>query len=1293
MSNVNTRETLDQILADLKSGVMQRALAAIHELETINFSSEAILIQLERLALEEGEDNIRSAALHALSLRTSQHVASKQTAMSRSYRALILDQIEAWIENGLIEEHRAEVIKRHYDFDLQPGIPARPAGEHPAEEPKRIVGDSQLVQADVSTPAPIASLPPAPPQPKPAEPRPSITQILLSETSIRIYLFLGAFFVIASAAILAAVIEAARLPILLAATMIFAGGAVGLKKRLPQPSFALAVVFSFLLPIDANVIADSLNLSLRGNDYYWAGILILMTGVWSLGTWFYESRMFSLASFLALLLGVLKFDNAIALSNEWAMFSIGIANMIGLIATRMLQSWKDKKFAQPLFITAQGLQVIVLLVSFTFISINLFESDVSSGAWIAHSLTWLFSATFFVASDLLFSFALFPWMAVISLFLVPGFFLAAFDAPATTQIFGFGIWGAIMALASEFIHGIRNKTIQKYSTPLLTISLPLFGVSILWGLIENVQHAFVVLLSGGVVLTFIHILRARWYVWSIALLSWLGAYFLFFTLPFMQKLDVYFGYQLLIASVVALIPGLFSKQPLTFARSWNWPLVMLGILLVFFNLFFEHLELLDSDIHFGRAAITLGIYAILFAAYALRFKQPVIGYLSTTSLALTIVYGLIHFDLDLWLPSLVALSIIYYFVGYFIHGNDQNKAWGAMLVNSGLALGAICSAIALFTLKRTGGWYIVVVGALFVTEMFKRRNGRLELLAAPLFSSALILILNDFNVQGLSYYLFGLSLIWLAGDAILHLTFKERLTGPATKEIGAIIAVLFVAESTINNGLASSNAAIVFAVYTVFAAAYAFIYKNSTLGYLSTASAAVTMFYALDHFNIEAWLPIFTGLSLTYYLAGFLLQKKSADWSEMLRYSGLGLGSIVSLTALVVFEPTGGWYAGVIGVLFAVETVSTQNGRLEAGIHGLFSAAAFLILQDFAVVELSYILLALSLVWLGGDVILHKTFKERQIATPVRLIGGGIATINALALLNSPSIEATVGFGVYAIFFAAYGYIYNQPLIGYISTVSLPLAVSFGLRSAGIEGWLFPEILVASVYYAIGFSVRRADKSKWEDVLIFSGLGLGTLTALAAPYQSGGIEKAIPIAIAATLFAVEAFYLRNVWLAFPANGLYLISYFTLLTGLNVDEPQYFSIGAALLGMLMHYLLLRADSKTGAFIMGVISQLVLLGTSYVQLISTSQVGFFFVLFFQSLVIIFYGLYMRSRSLVFAPIAIVVLGTLTILYSALRNLSLVIFIGASGIILLTLGILAVLMRERITAFVERFSEWNA
>jgi len=282
---------------------------------------------------------------------------------------------------------------------------------------------------------------------------------------------------------------------------------------------------------------------------------------------------------------------------------------------------------------------------------------------------------------------------------------------------------------------------------------------------------------------------------------------------------------------------------------------------------------------------------------------------------------------------------------------------------------------------------------------------------------------------------------------------------------------------------------------------------------------------------------------------------------------------------------------------------------------------------------------------------------------------------------------------VYTVFFAVYALLYNQPMIGYVSTVSMPLTVFFSLRAAEQQRWLFPIIAVAVLFYAIGFFLRHTNREKWAEVLLFSGLGLATITVLLAPFQPGGIEKAIPIAIAATLFAVEAFRLRNVWLAFPANGLYLISYFTLLIELNVDQPQYFSIGAALLGMLMHYLLTRAESRTGAIFMGTVSQLALLGTSYVQLISTSQVGYFFVLFFQSLVIIFYGLYMRSRSLVFAPIAIVVLATLTILYSALQNLSLVIIIGVSGLILLTLGILAVLMRERITSFVEKFNDWNA
>ncbi|HKJ39051.1 MAG TPA: hypothetical protein VJ972_09765, partial [Anaerolineales bacterium] len=275
MADQNVQEILDRILAGLNIGDSERELAAIQELETVNFSSEAIVQKLEELALQSSTE-IRDAALRALSLKTSQFVISKRTVLNRSSRATILHEINVWQEKGFLERQNAQVIKRQYDFDIETGISVRSEVVHPKEE-KQI--------ADAPAPAPIAQPQPKPRPTKPAEPRPSLTQILLSENSIRIYLYLGAFFVIASAAILAAVIEAARLPILFIATLIFAGGAVGLKKRLPQPSFALAVVFSFLLPIDANVVTDSFNLSFPANDFYWSGILLFMTIVWGLGTW------------------------------------------------------------------------------------------------------------------------------------------------------------------------------------------------------------------------------------------------------------------------------------------------------------------------------------------------------------------------------------------------------------------------------------------------------------------------------------------------------------------------------------------------------------------------------------------------------------------------------------------------------------------------------------------------------------------------------------------------------------------------------------------------------------------------------------------------------------------------------------------------------------------------------------------------------------------------------------------------------------------------------------------------
>ena len=121
---VNSAEALEQkatlnlILAKLSSGDVTRQMKAIRELETIRFSSEAIVTQLERLALEENP-TVRKAALSALNLTTSQFVSSRLSSVVKSVRQIILAEIEAWQSKGLIEARQAEVMGHRYEFDIK----------------------------------------------------------------------------------------------------------------------------------------------------------------------------------------------------------------------------------------------------------------------------------------------------------------------------------------------------------------------------------------------------------------------------------------------------------------------------------------------------------------------------------------------------------------------------------------------------------------------------------------------------------------------------------------------------------------------------------------------------------------------------------------------------------------------------------------------------------------------------------------------------------------------------------------------------------------------------------------------------------------------------------------------------------------------------------------------------------------------------------------------------------------------------------------------------------------------
>ena len=1487
------QETLARIHADLKSGTAKTRLDAIQELGQQKFSSPAILRMLEELALNDRSQSVREAARRALDSPTHRYIQGRAANLNRKERQTILSEIANWESQGLIQSDQAEVIRQRYDFDLKPAPPTpKPAIPTPHPEPKP-APVSQTPLTPKPAPKPAA---PHPPLAQPRAPRPSLTQTLLSETSIKIALYLGAFFVIAAAAILAAVVETARLPILLGATVIFAGGALFTRARLPQPSFALFVVFSFLLPTDANVLADVLNLSDKANAGYWFGVMAFMAAIWGFGTWFYISRLFSLAAFVALAISASRLAELFNSEPEIYLLLFSLVSLTGLGGVYLLRRWKSSAFSMPLFILVQiaqlGLNVLALIVPLVRIE------DWPSAWNLLTAITWLLTASFYVFSDLIFTFVLFPWVAAAALYPVPLIFMMIFDIEALPAIIVTWIWGALIASASEILRRTSADKVRRYVFPLLVISLPVTLTATLIGYTEEITYGFTAILGSAILYAVLQVLKPRVYIWVTSILLGLGAYFSFFALPFMEKLDTPFGYQFLGASLLLLLPDLFLKPDFLTDKTWRWPLRFTGAFLALLNL---TLLLPFATDNLGRAAIAYGIYALFFAIYALRYKAPWLGYLATASAAVTVTMSLQHFDLVVWLPALTGLATIYYLVGWTLLKRQAGQ-WSGMMRISGLVLGGLTALFALVDRQEFGGWYILLTGALFTVEIFIRKNGWLEAGPGVFFPAALVLILQDFDVESMNYYLLGTGLLWLTLDLVFERTFQgkrpltwpmrglgalltvgntlllvsgadgtrvawlcfgsytlyflayamarkmpllgyaftaslalaiwyllrdlrqdnwllpmmapalayylvgfvlargEKLTGwgqmlrfsglgvaslisfaamimtkesggwyilttgglftiemftqkngymetgPALFFPGALVMLLYDFDVTeigyyllglsllwlaldlvfgftfrekrwlkwlvrITGALAIvSNtlylltqdvtrvALICFGIYTLFFLVYALLHKQPLLGYAFTAYLPLTVLYFLQELRQDSWLLPLMAPALVYYLVGFILARKGglAGWANMLRYSGLGLASLVSLAALVISKESGGWYIILTGLLFAIEMFSWRAAWAEAGLQIFFASGVFLLLQeaDFA---LAYQWLGVSLTLLGTDLTLARTYLEnRPLAWGARGLGALVVFVNTINLLssNNETQISAICFGIYTLFFLTQAILYRQPLIGYAFTSYSLLTIIFTSNTFELTDWPLPVTILAAIYYSMSYFLRRNKSldNKWTFVFWSSGLGMGFLVTSLAPFQ-GEPSAAIPVAVTATMIAVEAFTRRNVWLGFPANALYLMAYFILLIELNVDEPQFFSIATAVLGMLMHYLLTRTGSRTGAFVTGMVSQLVLLSTTYIQFLSTERLVFFALLFFQALIVLGYGVVIRSRSLVITPLIFLVLSVLTVLYGLMQGIMAVVLIGCTGLLLLMLGIAAVIMRDRLKQISERFRDWGA
>jgi hypothetical protein len=277
--------------------------------------------------------------------------------------------------------------------------------------------------------------------------------------------------------------------------------------------------------------------------------------------------------------------------------------------------------------------------------------------------------------------------------------------------------------------------------------------------------------------------------------------------------------------------------------------------------------------------------------------------------------------------------------------------------------------------------------------------------------------------------------------------------------------------------------------------------------------------------------------------------------------------------------------------------------------------------------------------------------------------------------------QSSFFFVIWAGYGLGYAALSRRPLIVWLATGSLMLSVVFAILALDLSNWLLPVTLLAVVYVAAGWGLSfiTPKLAAWATVFRWSGLLYGTLWALTAPVQ-GGVSSVIAPALIAGCWTAEALRRKNVWLGFPTNGLYLLAYFMALITLDIDQPQFYSIGAALLGFLMHYLLRKAEQPMAALLTGVVAQLILFSTTYIQTLLNEQFIYFLALFLQAVIVLVYGVVTRQKSFIITPILFAVLSVITLAFTLFSGIPAMLLVGCVGTLLLTGGVAALALKER-------------
>jgi hypothetical protein len=721
------QKQLAVLAADLTAPDAANRLKAAERLGEVPTGSFESLIALERCAAEDSKKEVRLAALSALGSPTYDLLSRRRTHLAPASRKQILSQIEVWIDEGLLPAPLAEVLRQRY----APSV---------AQQPK-----------------------------KPRAPRASLSQVLLSETSIRIALFLGGFFVVVAAFIVAAVIESVRLPILTLLTAGFFATGFGLKRRLPTASFNLYAIFTVLLVIDAWVLFQGAELNVNERRLFWTLVSLVMAAVWGVSTILYKSRLFSVfavaSATVAVILLSAKGENAI----HTVLFSVQVVSALGLVVVYRLIRWRGTNFAIPVFTLIQLQIAGTLLISAVMILADPPLLDIiEPTTWALISATWLIAAVAYAVSFRIIRRQVFQFLAMLALMPVP-FFLSGVWSPEARTIFTISwVWGAVLALAGEGIGIARWEDGRAYSPFLIGASVPLFAIAgVAWSLEENLIGAAFLAVSALIYLGLM-ISRPRMWIWigslSFALTAYLAALF-------GPGSNVYPGFALLAASLVFLSGWVIAEKWLRTSVAWQVAPRALGIL----TAIAASVAFLPATSHeLEKAAVGFGILAAyLYGLGAIR-GTPKLGFAANGLLAFSLLFGLERYDVDDRVIPFVGLAAAFYLIGLLLRTGGRLGNWSKVLRYSGLALGAIVGILAPLEGGDSAVLGVAVVASMFALEAALQRRVELGYPAIFYYLIAYLMVLNALDVTEPQAYSIGVALLGFVMHYLLARAGNQR---------------------------------------------------------------------------------------------------------------------------------------------------------------------------------------------------------------------------------------------------------------------------------------------------------------------------------------------------------------------------------------------------------------------------------------------------------------------------------------------------------------------------------------